>query len=79
VFRQRAADLADLRGPNAGLMVRRIYLRTAWSGHPCPQPPTCLLLRNIAKSVGLTSAANAVTVCRALIRVSSVAQLMRLT
>jgi len=36
-------------------------------------------VRNIAKSVGLTSAANGDTVCRALIRVSSVTQLMRLT
>ena len=36
-------------------------------------------VRNIAKSVGLTSAANGDTVCRALIGVSSVTQLMRLT
>jgi hypothetical protein len=36
-------------------------------------------VRNIAKSVGLTSAANGDAVCRALIRVSSVWHLMRLT
>jgi len=36
-------------------------------------------VRNIAKSVGLTSGVNGDTVCRALIRVSSVTQLMRLT
>jgi hypothetical protein len=27
VFRQRAADLTDLREPGHGLVIRRIYLR----------------------------------------------------
>jgi hypothetical protein len=36
-------------------------------------------LRNITKNVGLVSAANSDTLCRALIRVSRVTRLMHLT
>jgi hypothetical protein len=39
----------------------------------------CVTVRNITKSVRLTSAENGDTVWRALIRVSSVTHLMRLT
>ena len=34
MFRQRAANLTNLRGPDAGLMVRRIYPEQHLARHP---------------------------------------------